>query len=76
MLVLKIWPFFTEYDLVMIEGALSALYRLIDKFVKNVHNMSLSSQPPLKKKINTVHNLITFSIVFTNKIRGGGALLA
>ena len=24
-----------------------------------------------KKKINTVHNLITFSIVFTNKNRGG-----
>ena len=29
--------------------------------------MGLPSQPPLKKKINTVHNLITFSIVFTKK---------
>ena len=44
----------------------------IDKFVKNAHNMSLSSQPPLQKKFNTVHNLIIFSIVFTNKNRGGG----
>ena len=24
--------------------------------MQNAHNMSLSSQPPLKKKINTVHN--------------------
>ena len=44
----------------------------IDKFVKNVHNIC----PYLhnyhsKKKINTVLNLITFSIVFTNKNRGG-----
>ena len=30
--------------------------------------MGLPSQPPLKKKkFNTVHNLITFSIVFTKK---------
>ena len=30
--------------------------------------MPISSKLPLKK-INTVHNLITFSIVFTNKIK-------
>ena len=29
-------------------GGLNALYESIDKFVKNAHNMSLSSQPPLK----------------------------
>ena len=31
--------------------------------------MGLPSQPPLKKKknLNTVHNLITFSIVFKKK---------
>ena len=32
--------------------------------------MPLSSKLPLKKKINTVHNLITFSIIFTNKNGG------
>ena len=49
----------------------------IDRFVKNVHNMALSSHPPLKNFFffNTVHNLITFSIVFTNK-NGGGTLSA
>ena len=31
--------------------------------------MPISSKLPLKKNINTVHNLITFSIVFTNKNR-------
>ena len=35
------------------------------------NNVSLSSQPPAKKT-NTVHILITFSIVFTHKNRGGG----
>ena len=30
--------------------ALCAHYRSIDKYVKNVHNMALSSQPPLKKQ--------------------------
>ena len=35
--------------------------------------MSLSLQPPHKKKFKTVHNLITFSIVIKNK-NGGGAL--
>ena len=41
----------------------------LENIVKNAHNMGLSSQPPIKKKkINTVHNLITFSIVFTKKI--------
>ena len=40
--------------------------------MKNAHNMSLSSQPPLKFFFfYTVHNLITFSIVFTNKNRRG-----
>ena len=34
---------------------------------ENAHNMGLSWQPPLKKKFNTVHNLITFSIVCTKK---------
>ena len=35
---------------------------------KNALNMGLPSQPPLKKKyFNTVHNLITISIVFTKK---------
>ena len=34
--------------------------------------MPISSKLPLKKKIDTVHNLITFSIVFTNKNGGGG----
>ena len=34
--------------------------------------MTISSKLPLKRKINTVHNLITFSIVFTNKNEGGG----
>ena len=34
--------------------------------------MPISSKLPLKKKINTVHILITFSIVFTNK-NGRGA---
>ena len=35
--------------------------------------MALSLKLPIKKKnVNTVHNLITFSIVFTNKNRGGG----
>ena len=38
------------------------------KYVK----MPISSKVPLKKMINTVHNLITFSIVFTNKNEGGG----
>ena len=33
--------------------------------------MPISSKLPLKKKINTVHNLITFSIVFTNKNGAG-----
>ena len=34
--------------------------------------MPITSKLPLKKKkINTVHNLITFSIVFTNKNGGG-----
>ena len=33
--------------------------------------MPISSKLPLKK-INIVHNLITFSIVFTNKMGGGG----
>ena len=39
----------------------------IDSFEqKNREKCPLSSQPPLKKKkIKTVHNLITFSIVFT-----------
>ena len=32
----------------------------------------ISNKLPLKKMINTVHNLITFSIVFTNKNEGGG----
>ena len=31
-------------------GGLCAHYRSIDKFVKNDHNMALSSQPPLQKK--------------------------
>ena len=31
--------------------------------------MPISTKPPLKK-INTVHNFITFSIVFTNKNGG------
>ena len=36
--------------------------------MKNAYNMGVSPQPPLKKKkINTVHNLITFSIVFPKK---------
>ena len=30
-------------------GGLCAHYRSIDKYVKNAHNMALSSQPPLKK---------------------------
>ena len=30
-------------------GALCAHYRSIDKYVKNAHNMALSSQLPLKK---------------------------
>ena len=34
-----------------------------------LHIFKATSQ---KKKINTVHNLITFSIVFTNKNGGGG----
>ena len=42
----------------------------MDKFVKNAHNMSIPSQPPLKKKFQ-FHNLINISIVFTNKNRGG-----
>ena len=33
--------------------------------------MPISSKLPLKNKINTVHNLITFSIFFTNKNGGG-----
>ena len=33
----------------------------------NTWKMSISSKLPLIKKINTVHNLITFSIVSTNK---------
>jgi len=38
-----------------------------EKFVKNACNMGISSQPPLKIFFfNTVHNLIVFSIVFTN----------
>ena len=32
------------------DGALCAHHISIDKFEKNAHNMSLSSQPPLKKK--------------------------
>ena len=56
-------------------GALSALYRSIDEFVKNaiicpyLHNHHLEFF-----FFNTVHNLITFSIVFTNK--NWGALSA
>ena len=43
----------------------------MDKFVKNAQDMALSSQPPHKKsKINTVLNLITFSIVFTIRNKG------
>ena len=34
------------------------------------HNFKTTTQN--KKKINTVHNLITFSIVFTNKNEEGG----
>ena len=44
-------------------GALCAHYRLIDKYVKNAHYVALSSQPPLKKKINKVLNSITYSII-------------
>ena len=36
------------------------------KYVKNAHIFKTTTQT---KKINTLHNLITFSIVFTN---GGG----
>ena len=46
-------------------GALCAHYRAIDKYVK----MPIQSHHS-KKKINTVLNLITFSIVFTNKNMG------
>ena len=36
-------------------------------FVKPVHIFKTTT-----KKINTVHNLVTFSIIFTNKNGGGG----
>ena len=38
----------------------------------NTLKMPIPTKLPLKKKINTVQNLITFSIVFTNKDGGGG----
>ena len=50
-------------------GGLSALYRLLDKFVKNAHNVPIFTTKT-NKKIQTVHNLITLSIVFTNKNLG------
>ena len=37
-----------------------------DKFVKNAHNMGLSSEPPLNE-VDRVHKLITFSLVFIKK---------
>ena len=40
----------------------------LQNYVKNGLIFKTTNQ----KKINTVHNLITFSIVFTNKNRGGG----
>ena len=45
------------------------------RFVKNAHNICPYLHNHKQKKMNKVHNLITFSIVFTNKI-GGGALWA
>ena len=49
-----------SYD---VGGALCAHYRSIDKFVKNAHNMALSSQPPLKKNLNTVHSQFRICIL-------------
>ena len=57
------------------EGALSALYRSIDKFVKNAHNMSLSSRPPLKKK-STQCIILSLFLLFSQVKIGGGALWA
>ena len=53
-------------------GALSALYRSIDKFVKNAHTMSLSLQPPLKRKISTQCIISLLFLLFSQIKIGGG----
>ena len=55
-----LWAFFTNLSIEYIYLSIE----LCEKwpYFQNYHS----------KKINTVHNLITFSIVFTNKNRGGG----
>ena len=68
MVVLKIGPFLTFLNLIMMGRALCAHYRSIDKFVKNGPIFKTTTL----KKFNTVHNLISFSMVFTNKNREGG----
>ena len=57
--VLNIWVFFT--NLLWIDITPLPIKTKF-KYVKNVHIFKATT-----KKINTVHNLITFSIIFTNK---------
>ena len=67
--VLKIWAFFTYFNLVLMWGGrglyISVTDIQIDKYVKNANIFKTTTQ-----KINSVDNLITFSIVFTNKNEG------
>ena len=63
-----------------ISWAFSRIYRsklsiYLQNYVKNGLIFKTTNQKK-KKKINTVHNLITFSIVFTNKNRGGGHVVS
>ena len=59
-----LWAFFTNLSLESIY--LSPELREKWPYLQNYQS---------KKKFTTVHNLITFSIVFTNKNRGGGGTL-
>ena len=62
--VLKIWASFTYFIYLSVMGRYNPPPQ--SKLSWNSWKMPISSKLPLKKKINTVHNLITFSIVFKN----------
>ena len=63
--VLKIWAFFTYFIYLSVMGRYNPPPPIKTKlkYVKNANIFKTTTQ----KKTNTVHNLITFSIVFTNK---------